>query len=98
MSEPFKNLSVFFGDANSAEARVYARLPMTPELAGCRLTGYVVGPSNAYTQTLSAKLPLWDRGAGASIVAEAIVPDPCGWTPASPFQYRVDVALLRGAT
>jgi hypothetical protein len=98
MNDPFENLAVFFGDASSAEARVYARLPMTSELAGCRLTGYVVGPSNAYTQTLSAKLPLVDRGPRASLVAEAIVPDPCGWTPASPFQYRVDVELRRGTT
>lgn len=89
-------LQVFFGDTNAAEARVYARLPMSDALKGCRLTGKVMGPTTMYGHTLSASIALVDRGPGATLLAEAIVPEPCFWSPESPFLYRAVVGLSRG--
>ena len=37
-----------------------------------------------------------DRGPGASLLAEAIVPEPCFWTPEMPHLYQAEVQLRRG--
>jgi hypothetical protein len=36
------------------------------------------------------------ESAGADLLAEAIVPDPCFWSPELPFLYRVEVELRHG--
>jgi hypothetical protein len=93
---------IFFGDANSAEARVYARVPGDRVPMDCVLTGRVVGPVCEYSRTLSATVPfVARRSAGASddapLLAEAIVPDPCFWSQDLPFLYRAEVELRRGS-
>lgn len=92
------SLEIFFGDANNALARVYARLPAERLPEGCRLTGRVVGPTCAYSRTLPASIQLAARPspAGEALLAEAIVPDPCFWTSDLPFLYQVQVELRRG--
>lgn len=64
------------------------------------LTGEVAGPRSRYASTLAARVPLrMVRGAGGAspaetaALAEAVVPDPCCWTPEQPFLYRVKVEL-----
>ncbi|MEX0938884.1 MAG: hypothetical protein WDZ59_13565 [Pirellulales bacterium] len=86
---------VFFGDASPAAANVYAQASgdLPPD---ARLTGSVGGPTCAYARTLAATMPLRDRGPGPTPLAEAIVPDPCFWTPELPYLYQVDVELRRG--
>jgi hypothetical protein len=93
-------LEVFFGDANNAEARIYARLASKAAPAGAQLSGRVVGPSCAHAQTLSAAIRLTTKRSppdestqAADLLAEAIVPDPCFWSPELPFLYRVEVEL-----
>ena len=93
-------LEIFFGDANNAEARIYARLQSDAAPAGAKLAGRVVGPQCAYASTLSATIRMNPKRtqaeAGADLVAEAIVPDPCFWSPELPFLYRVEIELRQG--
>jgi hypothetical protein len=89
-------LEVFFGDSSDVLCRVYARL-RGPEAADClRLTGRLMGPTCLYAKTLPVTFPLVDRGPGDSLVAEAIVPEPCFWTPEMPHVYQLDVQLQQG--
>lgn len=100
-------LEVFFGEANNAAARVYARWTQEGLPRDCRLTGRVIGPTCVYSHTLSAAVPLRPKppsservdaeaSGGAALLAEAVVPDPCFWTTELPFLYRVEAELRRG--
>jgi hypothetical protein len=98
-----KNLDLFFGDANDAEARVYALMEADERHADCRLAGCVVGPNCEYAQTLTAAIPLVPKRPAAgtgkpALLAEAVLPDPCFWSAELPFLYRVDLELRCGAT
>lgn len=90
------NLQIFYGDASPAETRLYVRLSDAPRGTGLRLSGNVIGPVCEYSHTLSATIRLVDRGATPALLAEAIVPDPCFWSPELPFLYRVHVGLGSG--
>ena len=92
-ASPLENLQIFYGDANAAETRLYVRLNGARRDEGLRLSGTVIGPECAYSHTLSATIRLIDRGATPALLAEAIVPDPCFWSPELPFLYRVSVGL-----
>lgn len=93
-------LEIFFGEANNAAARVYARLADESMTDNCCLTGRVIGPTCPYSHTLSATIPLRAKSAresaGGALLAEAVVPDPCFWTTELPFLYRVELELRRG--
>jgi hypothetical protein len=89
-------LEIFFGDASDALCRVYARLPGPQAAAGLQLRGRLTGPTCQYAETLQATYRLEDRGAGDSLVAEAIVPEPSFWTPEMPHLYRAQVELVQG--
>lgn len=93
-------LRVHFGQTSSAEARVYVDLAGRDVAEGTRLSGVISGPQCAWSRTLSARLPLAPcRGAGPPL-AEAIVPDPCFWSPELPFLYeaRVEIQVPGQAT
>jgi hypothetical protein len=91
-------VDIFFGAASPAEARIYARLELSADetAAGYRLIGRVVGPECAFSHTLPARMPMMDRSDGKQLLVEAVVPDPCFWTPELPFLYRVQIELRRG--
>ena len=99
-----ERVEVFFGDANNAEARVYARLPADGVPPAVRLTGSVIGPVCAYAHTLSAAIRLTPKrtpheatsGTVPAPLSEAIVHDPCFWSAELPFLYRVEVELRQG--
>lgn len=101
-----ENLQLFFGEANNAEARVYARLPSSGLPDDCRLLGRVVGPVCEYSRTLPAAISFMKQrrlgegsasaGSASAILIEAIVPDPCFWSPELPFLYRAEFSLTRG--
>jgi hypothetical protein len=86
---------VFHGELNPQLAHVYVQLPSAPA-RDVRLRGYVHGPRSRLTRTLPASVPLTDLGAGPSVLARALVPDPCYWGPAQPYLYDVEVELCRG--
>jgi hypothetical protein len=89
------SLELFFGDANPAETRVYARVPHADSSERLQLGGHLTGPFCQFAQTLPATIPLVDVGPGPSLLAQAVVPDPCFWTPELPFLYRARVELRR---
>jgi hypothetical protein len=89
-------LQIFHGEANSAAARLYVRIDCC-EPNTC-LAGEIIGPFCEYARTLSARIPLVDHGGAPSALAEAIIPDPCFWTPELPFLYRARIELKRGTT
>ncbi len=86
---------VFHGDLNPQVAHVYVQLPSAPA-QDMRLRGHVHGPRSRLTRTLPASVPLTDLGAGPSVLARALVPDPCYWGPGQPYLYDVEVELCRG--
>ena len=97
MSQPtLENLEIFTGQTTPTESRVYARLASDELPDGCTLDGWIYGPSCEYARTLPAKISLHDLGDGDGLLAEAVVPDPCCWTPRLPYLYEVTVRLQRG--
>jgi hypothetical protein len=84
---------LFVGEASDAEARVYAALPRAGLPAKATLAGELAGPDCRYSQTLPARIRFVDRGPGPTLLAEAIVPDPCFWTPELPFLYSAELRL-----
>jgi hypothetical protein len=87
-------LDLFFGDANEAEARIYARLPPSDSLTAGAISGRIIGPECRFAKTLPATIPFANRGSGPSgLLLEATIPDPCFWTPELPFLYRVAIQI-----
>ncbi|MEX2142064.1 MAG: hypothetical protein WD894_22550 [Pirellulales bacterium] len=84
---------LFIGDASDAEARVYATLPRAGLADDAQLIGELIGPHCRYSKTLPARIRFVDRGPGPTLLAEAVVPDPCFWTPELPFMYSVELRL-----
>ena len=88
-------VELFFGDASDALARVYVRL-RGADTSGLSLGGVLTGPQCHYAQTLPARFDFVDRGRGPSLLAEAIVPEPCFWTPEMPHHYQASIELREG--
>jgi hypothetical protein len=88
-----RDLQLFIGDASDAEARVYATLPRGDLLHDAQLTGELIGPHCRYSKTLPARIRFIDRGPGPTLLAEAVVADPCFWTPELPFMYSAELRL-----
>ena len=87
---------LFAGDSSDAIARVYAALPRAGLPADARLEGELVGPYCRHAKTLPARIRFADRGPGPTLLAEAIVPDPCFWTPDLPFLYSAELRVAAG--
>lgn len=87
-------LDVFFGDASEHSARLYARLPRPADGAQWSVEGEVRGPVNARARTLPATYALTDGGPGETLLGEAIVTDPCFWTPDAPSLYEIRIRIL----
>jgi len=80
---------VFYGRVTDRLARVYVRGPRASSTSSPTITGYVRGPFCRHSHTLPATIPLHDLGDGPTWLAEAAVPDPCGWSPDLPAWYEV---------
>jgi hypothetical protein len=89
-----ESLQLFYGEANPARAHLYARVAGGHANQGLRLTGQVAGPYNALASTLPARIPLRDLGPGPTLLAEAVLPDPCFWSPESPALYNVEISIV----
>ncbi len=90
------NFDVFYGELTPARATVYARLEGLENTDGLSLSGIVCGPRCFYSKTLPATFRLQDAGPCPSLLAKALVPDPCYWSPETPNIYDVTVELRRG--
>jgi hypothetical protein len=87
-------LQIFYGEANPARARIYAQVARPADGDRWRLAGQVTGPRNEFAGTLEATVPLRDLGPGATLLAEAVLPDPCFWSPQSPALYEAELKLI----
>src|SRR5215813_1945525 len=88
-------IEITVGDVTDIEARVIARY-VGPS-ADIRLQGTLRGPFCERARTLPAELAFHKTGDASGETAEAIVPDPCMWTPEMPHLYQADVEALRGS-
>lgn len=95
----FESLELFHGDATPAEARVYVRIPQEERFDNARIeiAGNLVGPSCDFAHTLPARIAFVRRRSDDHLLAEAIIPDPCFWTPELPFLYRAVMELRAGS-
>ncbi len=99
-------MEIFFGQATRAEARIYARLAHA-RAHEARIQGTVRGPICHHARTLPATVALHDVGVsddgsddgsdGPWRLAEAVLPDPCFWTPGHAYLYDVAVQTQLGA-
>jgi Glycosyl hydrolases family 2 len=96
------HVDLFFGSADPAQARVYAAVTLAAnhqhELDQFQLSGHLIGPTCDFAHTLPARIPFVPRKTDNTLLAEAIVPDPCFWTPELPFLYRADLQLTKKQT
>jgi hypothetical protein len=91
-----RNVEVFSGAADPAEARVYAVAALAEkrhEFPVSKLNGYLIGPACEFAHTLAARIHFADRVNSDTVLSEALVPDPCFWTPELPFLYRAELDL-----
>jgi hypothetical protein len=95
MEAMLEKLEVFYGDTNESRSSVYARLSVDGDASGLSLAGRITGPTCLYSRTLTSTIPLRDSGPGPTLLAEAVVPDPCFWSPELPSLYEVFVELRR---
>lgn len=91
--QTLERVRLFFGGSATDQAYIYAELPRDALPSGAELTGTVSGPLCRHAHTLIAAAPLIDQGAGPTLLARALVTEPCGWSPQSPHRYRVRVEL-----
>ncbi len=89
-------IDVFYGRVTNNLAQVYARAPRRDGDEGVTISGKVRGPLCRYSHTLPATLPLRDLGPGPTLLAQAVVPDPCCWSPSLPALYEVQVEVRDG--
>jgi hypothetical protein len=98
-------LELFCGEANSAEARIYARWNVDDrepqDAVRPKISGQLIGPNCEFSHTLPAKHPFREIDRSDVLqhaaLAEAIVPDPCFWTPDLPFLYRAQIRVHGGS-
>jgi hypothetical protein len=70
--------------------RVYAALQRTDAQIGLQLRGTLSGPHCQYADTLPTTYRFIERGPN---LAEALVPEPCYWTPQMPLLYDAVLEL-----
>jgi hypothetical protein len=85
---------LYYSELSTARARLYVEVEGlgrdVPE--GLRLQGTVRGPRNALAKTLPTSYSL--DHLGETVLAQAIVTDPCFWSPETPNIYDVSVKLV----
>jgi hypothetical protein len=88
-------LDLFHSAPSPDRVTVYARLREPPADGRYALRGTIRGPHCLYSTTLQTTADFKDAGPGETLLAKALVVDPCYWTPELPFLYDVEVELLR---
>ena len=86
-------------DVSDVEGHVYARYRAPDDPGGVEpvtLRGTLRGPYCQRAETLPAEIAFRDLGPKDMGLAEAIVPDPCVWSPELPHLYQADVEARQG--
>jgi hypothetical protein len=94
-------IEITVGDVNDVEARVYALYrpdlkDEASETAPVLISGSLRGPYCETAHTLPAEIRFRHSATGASPTAEALVPDPCVWSPELPHLYHADIEARQG--
>ncbi len=95
-------IEITVGDVNDVEARVYARYRaadingVDAQAEPIVLHGTLRGPNCEMARTLPAVFMFRGVASAAEPTAEAIVPDPCAWSPELPHLYQADVEARQG--
>jgi hypothetical protein len=88
-------IEIFVVDVNDVEGHVLARFKRTNSTHDggqpIVLSGTLRGPYCETARTLPAEFAFRDLGPQQTGLAEAIVPDPCVWSPELPHLYQVEV-------
>ncbi|MCH5372362.1 MAG: hypothetical protein JJ992_00170 [Planctomycetes bacterium] len=90
------DVQLFHGPFSPMRADLYARIPNLSPTDGYRLEGEVYGPLCESSRTLPARARLVDSGGGQTVLARAVVADPCPWSATVPAYYRVRLCLSAG--
>ncbi len=93
------SIDISVGDVNDVEARVFARYVSAAESGDAEaeqvvLRGTLRGPYCEQSRTLPAEIMFRDTGRPGLV--EALVPDPCTWSPELPHLYQADVEARQG--
>ncbi len=89
MDDPW---DLFFGQSTQTQAHVYAEYAGDcPD--GSELTGTITGPYCQHSRTLPATVVLESLGCGIPLLARAVLPDPCFWSPGMPFLYEMNLEV-----
>ena len=90
-------------DVSDVEGHVFARFVRAGTVESdaddstpITLRGTLRGPYCETAHTLPAEFKFRDLGPQQPGLAEAIVPDPCTWSPELPHVYQADVEALQG--
>ncbi|HEX5471161.1 MAG TPA: hypothetical protein VFW73_04710 [Lacipirellulaceae bacterium] len=92
-------IEIILGDVSDVEAHINARFRSRDHMAGSErvvLRGGVRGPYCESSHTLPAEFAFRDIGTADVPQAEALVTDPCLWSPELPHMYHVDLEALAG--
>jgi hypothetical protein len=96
---PDAKFQLSLGDVSAMEARVVVRFDASSAHSDQRVNritirGVLRGPFCESARTLPAEFPFHALQAAKRPAAEAVVPDPCFWSPALPHFYRADLEAL----
>ena len=96
------SIEIFARDVSDVEGYVYARFVSPSDVADqprnepIQLTGTLKGPYCKRARTLPTEFVFRDLGPEQVGLAEAIVSDPCVWSPELPHLYQADVKARQG--
>src|SRR4029079_10628263 len=91
------NIEITVGDVNDVEAHVFAKyVAPSGDAKRVVLSGTLRGPFCESSRTLPATFLFRPLENGETPTAEAIVPDPCIWSPELPHVYQADVKVVQG--
>jgi hypothetical protein len=88
-------IHLFFGEMTANQARVYARASRAADDQQ-QLRGRIHGPYCERSKTLSSDFDFVDLGPGDDLLSEALVTDPCPWSPDLPALYQAELQLGDG--
>ena len=99
MQMPDARFQLSVDDVSAMEARVIVRFDTSSarsdrEPNEVMLRGVLRGPFCETARTLPAEFPFHAMLPAKRPAAEAVVPDPCFWSPELPHFYRADVEAL----
>jgi hypothetical protein len=94
-------IEITVGDVNDVEARVYARYlaesgEKNAPQAPITIRGTLRGPNCELARTLPAVFMFRAAPQQSTPTAEAVVTNPCTWSPELPHLYECDVVAVQG--